>query len=221
MLRADPWKGEDAAAAMAEVLRERGKEHHDQASSGDELSAISLSYKSHKGPDGVHSIDAAKVLHGISINPGRTRIVQARRKTEVWIKRNASFVSVNPSVESWKVFVSDIKKQINDRTSQFSAMEARGVDKRDAARQFIEDMEADMESAGISAEEYLTFELGYQITQCVLASATRAYKNGRHAVATAMDKSEDGTESGRSTALSDLDTVFRTSWAPFWRPVGA
>jgi len=61
----------------------------------------------------VHSIDGSgPVLEALAANPATADIVLVKRTTEIEIHGAASFLSVNPRISSWRLFLADVRRSL-------------------------------------------------------------------------------------------------------------
>ena len=222
VLQKDTWRDNNHARDLAAKLRAKARDINTlSASPAARLSAISLPYAVHKGDAGVHSSSSAQILAEMSKNPAEAAILVCKRRTE---RELAGYVSVNPSIPSWRGFLIDVRRRAADatfrtdlKTGRDESVGSHKILKRGDVAIILEQAEEGFKKAELTGNRYLDTVVG--LINETLASAPRyAFDAGRGIVSSAMDRTvasgkSVGTPGGRGAALIDLERYFLTSWA--------
>ncbi len=218
-LRQGEWKNDPAAQAVADAFEDRSTENGRVAKEpAEKLSAILVRPEAHTEDGGVHTIEGSgPVLLAIAENPRGRAIVVVKRRTQTKIGAIASYIAVNPQIRSWRLFLADIHRAIND--PQFRNLHSmppgteRGVDL------ILSEAEKEFMDADESSERFLQDRVVARTNKILDISVSHGYKNGKATITTAMTRANDGTPEGRQAALSSLDGHFGSSWAQFRKSI--
>jgi hypothetical protein len=218
-LRRGEWQDSPTAEAVADAFTERGEANCGAAAPpGLLLSAILLDEKAHTGEGGVHSIEGSgPVLLALATDPAQQSIILVKRRTQSRINGISTYIAVNPRIRSWRLFLADVYRALDDPGAANDHNEAPRV--RTAARLILDDAKKDFMSADRSSRQYLQERVVRQTNQVLDRSVNDAYRAGRQTVAVAMATAKYGTAKERRRALNALDRVFGESWRQFYAPI--
>ncbi len=204
------WNDAPGVEAVSAELERRGADARSRAKPpGKGLSAISLSQKAHLGEEGVHNIEAsAGVLAKIA---DENQFVVVKRKTASRIEGVASFIAVNPKLPSWRMFLAEVHRALNEEGWRNEP----GV----RPKAVISAVDLIIEGANEDAKKSLQVAVLQPVNGLIRRAPDDAYRGGKAVVAAAMDRADDGTPEGRAKALNELDGFFASSWEPFRSPV--
>ena len=218
-LRGGAWQGDTAAEEVAEEFSRRAEENRSAAKPpGEGLSAILLCPEAHTEAGGVHTVEGSgPILQSIATNPSGPVIVQVKRRTQSKIAGIASYIAVNPQIPSWRLFLSDVRRALDDPGFQNRPDVPPGAER--AADLILAEAERDFMKADESSADFLQTRVVNRTNAVLDRGVSDAYKSGKATIAAAMDRSNDGTPEGRNAALSSLDHHFGVTWNQFRRPL--
>jgi hypothetical protein len=213
------WKGNRTAAAIAKACADRAKENRPVAKApAENLSAILMDAKAHTEEEGVHTVEGAgPVLKKLAENPAEDEIVLVKRQTESEIKA-LGYISVNPRISSWRIFLADIRRSIDDPSFKSRPGEAPNVDEQ-AVDLILASAEKKFMDAEQTAEEFLTEQVLDRVNEVLAKAVDHAYRAGTTTVEAALKGADIGTPKGRKKALADLRGYFTDSWSQFRNPI--
>jgi hypothetical protein len=179
---------------------------------GDRLSAISLSHEAHKGDAGIHSIGSAELLAKLADAPSNAALIVARRKTNTELQQ-AGYVSVNPQVAGWRAFLADVSMRVND--PKYATPSSKPREDKEAGVHIFEKAKEQFEEAEPLDSQFIEDNFVTFINETISSAPEYAYEAGKAVVAQAMEKTKEGSESGRTRALEDLRASYEIGWEPF------
>jgi hypothetical protein len=218
-LKGGEWKGDPAAEAVAQEFAARSVSNRQAAREPAlDLSAILLCPEAHTEDNGVHTVEGSgPVLQALATNTKGRAIVLVKRRTQTLINGVASYISVNPQIPSWRLFLADVHRAIND--VGFRNQHAMKPSDEKAVDLILEHAEKEFMDAEEDAQSFLDDRVGKRTNKVLDRAVSDAYQAGKRTVRGAMDRAQDGTPEGRSAALSSLDGHFGSSWAQFRDPI--
>ncbi|MEK6279390.1 MAG: hypothetical protein AABN95_03475 [Acidobacteriota bacterium] len=215
-LQTGEWKDDPEAAAVASAFATRATENQAAAAPpGPDLSAMLMSPEGHTKEGGVHTIEGSgPILAALALDPA---VVQVKRRTETKIESVTSYLAVNPQIASWRLFLADIRRALDDPGFQNQA-HLPPSDVR-AVELILAQAQKDFMTAEKSAKKFLQARVVDRTNEVLDRSVGDAYINGKATVAAAMERAKDGTPEGRKAALSSLDAFYKSSWRQFREPI--
>ena len=218
-LRSGEWQDDPAAAAVAKAFEDRAS--HNMATAeepGIGLSAVLLSPEAHTEAGGVHTVEGSgPVLLAIATNPARRRMALVRRRTVTKIGPVATYLSVNPQVGSWLLFIADARRLLSDPT--FTVQHSIPPSTIRAVDLILDEAQREFMDAEESASQFLEDRVVKRTNAVLYKSVGDGYRAGKTTVKEAMERVNYGSSAGRSAALSSLDGHYGSSWAPFREPI--
>ena len=213
-LQQDPWRNNSVAKSLATAYSARAKQANGLATGdGDQLSAISLTQKGHKGDAGAHSLESAHVIAALAKRPDASAIPAVKRETLNDLK---NYVSVNPRSAAWRAWLGEVHQQINDKKRPSTPETPR--DNRDAAFLILERAQAAFEAGELADDKFVREQIMDKVNQLILRAVPAAHESGAAVVASSMHNCKEGTKQGQDAALADLNLAFQSSWEPFQLP---
>jgi hypothetical protein len=218
-LRSGEWQDDAAAQAVAAAFSARADTNSDVAAEpGFGLSAIMLCPEAHTEAGGVHTVEGSgPILLALAENPVGRAIVQVKRRTKSRIGAVTSFLAVNPQIPSWRIFLADVRRALDD--PRFRNNHDLPPTKAVAVDLILEQAEKEFMDADESSQAYLQDRIVDRTNAVLDRAVGDGYKSGKATVSAAMDRANDGTPAGRRAALASLDGHFGSSWAQFRRPI--
>jgi hypothetical protein len=214
-LRKGKWKSNPTAQKMATECADRSKSNRGVAKvPGFDLSAILVDSSAHREDEGAHTLEGSgPVLQDLATSASKDQIVIVKRKTETEINNVTTYVSVNPRTESWRLFLADIRRSIQQPGFQNRPHIPPGEQK--AAELIIAQAEQQFLATEEETEAFLQSHVLDRTNRVLNRAVTHAYTAGRATVGGALERAKVGTPQGRSAALSALDSHFTDSWEQF------
>jgi hypothetical protein len=218
-LRAGEWQGDPAAEAVASAFSDRANDNRAAAAKPAEgLSAILLCPEAHTEEGGVHTVEGSgPVLAALAANSAGRAIVQVKRRTASQIAGVASFIAVNPQIASWRLFLADVRRAVDDPGFRNHPGVAPG-DQR-AADLILDQAQKEFMDIDESSHKFLEDRVLKRTNEVLDRGVGDAYTSGKATVSAAMNRANDGTPEGRKAALSSLDGHFGSSWGQFRKPI--
>jgi hypothetical protein len=204
------WVGDKNAEAVASAFSdEAAKTAGIAEGEGMGLSAILLTHGTHKEDGGAHSSELVSTL--IKLANADDPIILVRKKTDEKLKQ---YISVNPRVSSWTSYIADMAS-LNISASHNVKPGQPRIDTT-AVAVILEQAEAEMTK--ISKKALLELVVT-PVNRARAKAVDEGYRLMKTIVELAMNNCDEGTPTGRSTALRNLKSAFDASWGPFKRTI--
>jgi hypothetical protein len=123
----------------------------------------------------------------------------------------ASFVSVNPQIPGWRLFLAEVQQSITKEEVNNEPGKPPSVG-LSAAKLILADAGGKLPAAEERARRLLRERVVNPANELLDGAAGDAFVVGKTTVAAAMDRAKDGTAKGRTKALGDLVGFFEGSW---------
>jgi hypothetical protein len=210
------WKDNDNAKKMVAAMEKQSAKAIGAATEpADKLSAILISFDTHKGDFGVHSSDFGEVMLEIEEEGGKDRVLMCKNKTARKINGVTSYIAVNPQMPGWREFLADVQRQLHDGKGLGSDT---GRGKKTAVQLILAQAAAELDAEDKATDLHLK-EIRKRINKLLTSAPTEGFESGRATVARAMEMNLDGTPAGQKKALKELRENFEASWALFEKKI--
>ena len=152
------------------------------------------------------------MLTELAEDPGARAVVMVKRRTQLRINGIATYISVNPRIAGWRMFLADVYQEL-ENPGITDHQDAPRV--RTAARTVLADAKKEFENSDKTSQQHLRRNVVGKINKMLDRAVNDAYFAGRTTVAAAMANAAYGTKKQQQTALADLNGVFKKSWKQF------